>query len=118
MTTQALKVTLVFEDGSQAYTLSAATDGTSFAALKDVVNSLNLYENAIGKRILKMCGSYDAGEGMFRIRNTVTNVIKYGFNGSMVKGIGGSMDSWEKPDVPITVEQNDIIEGRCNVAST
>ena len=117
MTTQACKAILVGEGKGWGF-LATVTDQDSWTALKDSVNTLNLYEVALGEKITKAAFGYVAGRGMLRIRNMITNQVKAMVNGTMIKGIGISMDCWEKFDAPIVVEQGDIVEAHCNVAST
>lgn len=117
MTTQALKAMIVTDHGSHAF-LATVTDQVSYTELLDSVNGLSLYKVAKGKNAIKAVGAYVAGSGTFRIRNTQNNVVKAAWLGTMIKGIGGGMDAWEKFDAPITIDENDILEATCNVAST
>ena len=117
MTTQALKAMLVTDRGSHGF-LATVTDQVSYTELLDSVNGLSLYKVAKGKLAIKAIGGYVAGSGTFRIRNTQNNLVKAVWLGTMIKGIGGGMDAWEKFDVPILIEDNDILEATCNVAST
>lgn len=117
MTTQALKAMIVTEQGSHGF-LATVTDQVSYTELLDSVNGLSLWKVAKGKIVTKAIGGYVAGSGTFRIRNTQSNLVKFVWLGTMIKGIGGSMDAWEPCDPPIVIEDNDIMEATCNVAST
>ena len=116
MTTQACKAVLVSDGQVFAFAVTGTDD--QYNTMKDSINTLNLYEVAKGRAISKGFGSYTAGSGVFRVRNTSTQQIKAMFLGSMPKGIGMSQDSIEKFDQPFVVEDNDILEVFCTVAGS
>lgn len=116
MTTQAVHVTLVTPDRAIAMTATCTDD--QWNALKDSINTKDLFEVAKGMVVLKGYGDYAAGSAIVRVRNTISNEVKVMFTLSMAKGTGMSMDSIEKFQPPIVVEQNDVIEAYCTVAGS
>lgn len=113
---QTCYATVVTPDRTLSFTLSCTND--AWNVLKDSINTLNLYEVAKGLVILKAYGAYTAGGGIFRIRNTVTGVVKAMWLGTMPKGLGVGFDAVEKFEPPVLVEVNDVIECFCTVAGT
>lgn len=105
MTTNACLITLSGPDGSIGFTTTATDD--AWTASKDNVSTMNLFEVAKGKRINAYMGSYTAGSGMIRVRNTVTNRVKMLEALSMPKGMVGGIVPLS---TPFTVEQDDILE--------
>ena len=79
----------------------------------DSVDSLSLYKKMKGKTISHYMGYYTAGAGIFRIRNTDSNVVKAQENLAMIKG-----QRLRKLKRPVTIVDNDILEVFTTVAGS
>lgn len=96
---------------STSFTVSATDD--QFNVLKDITDTLNLYEVMLGDTINAVSGTFVTGSALFRIRNTKTGRTKALFCGSETGCL-----LQEYLTKPITVEYGDILEAYITAAGS
>ena len=102
-------VSLNGPQGGASFGLST-TEGT-WGELVDLISGLSLGEIMAGKSINQL-GSYATGNGVFRVRNTQTNVIK-----AMGALPPVTEEQTEYLDSPFTVDEYDVVEGMTQVVA-
>lgn len=103
MTTQTVYAQVHGPRGGMDYTATCTDD--AWTELKSGTGTLSLYETLLGYPINQVLGSYAAGGGMVRVRNTVTNRVK------MIEPL--PIVTEERTgflDQPFVVENYDILE--------
>ena len=111
MTTNACLITLGGPNWATGFSTTATDD--TYTESTDNVSSLSLYKVAKGKQISWFIGSYTAGSGLIRVRNTQTNQVRMLEALTMPKGM--KVTYLEKPFV---VQENDILEIYTTAAGT
>jgi hypothetical protein len=115
MTTQTCRTTLVGADngGTKALNFTATCTDDQWNTLKDSVYTLDLFEVLKGQTIYGMRGSYTAGAGIIRVRNTISNKVKVLECLPMLKG-----EHYQPFRKPFVVEDQDVIECFSTVAGS
>ena len=88
---------------SMSFTVSATDD--QFNILKDITDTLNLYEVMLGEVINAVSGTFVTGSCLYRIRNTKTGATKVLFCGSET---GCLLQQYLTK--PIKIEYGDVLE--------
>ena len=107
-----MTATLAGQDRSVVFTSSATDD--QFNALKDVTDSMNVYEVMLGQKINAVSGTFVTGSALFRLRNTRTGQTKLLFCGN--ENAGAFLQEYITR--PITIEYGDVLEAYITAAGS
>lgn len=112
MTTQVARFGLYGTGPSPGRIMSATCTDDAFTEITSLTGTLKLDDVMKGTRITHASGQYAAGQGIGRIRNSVTNKVK----GYIMMDVIGE-ERYRKLIRPITVEENDVLEAYTQVAT-